>query len=327
MLSFSIHRPDLLLGQPVEHPRRVGPRIVHVVGARLRRRATGHEPAVTQRAQRLPQPLRARVEAVVAPQPPAHRDATLPLARTSRSARSVTTSPATRSKQWVPAAAAGHTGPAARAAARLLAGSRVLDHGAVTNTARSGRPERRRHTAADGQDEPRRRIDSLSPGMRLYRGSFGCPSTSTTTYIDTLVDGNMRHDASRSRPIHRAAMRPASPLSRALHRGQVNRPHPDFDVRHVADINTLFRQFGEAIGADCRLARPAVIAEGAALSAAGGDVPGAAQLRWSVADETAEADGWSESHARTRRCGRRVEKAWHGWANSAPVPTTDGRQG
>lgn len=92
--------------------------------------------------------------------------------------------------------------------------------------------------------------------MRLYRGLAGV-SVHVAVHIDTLADGNMRHDASRSRPVHRAAMRLALSLSRALHRGQVNRPHPDFDVRHVADMKRLFRQFGEAIGADCRLARPA----------------------------------------------------------------------
>jgi hypothetical protein len=56
-----------LVGEAVEDPRRVGPRIVRTAGSLFRCRPTGEEAAVADRAQHLAQRLGRRVEAVVAP--------------------------------------------------------------------------------------------------------------------------------------------------------------------------------------------------------------------------------------------------------------------
>src|SRR5690606_17808272 len=67
--------PGDLRGQPVVAARRVGARVVDVVGGALRQGAPGGEAAVAQRAQRLPEPLVGGVVALVLPGPAGHLDA------------------------------------------------------------------------------------------------------------------------------------------------------------------------------------------------------------------------------------------------------------
>jgi hypothetical protein len=74
-----LDRPSGDLGPgPVVQARDIGARVVDAVGVGLRQRPTGHEVAVSQRAQRLPQPLPGGVEAVVGQCPDTRRPLRVP---------------------------------------------------------------------------------------------------------------------------------------------------------------------------------------------------------------------------------------------------------
>ena len=89
MLSFSSRCPSISSVEPVEHARGVRARVVAAAGAAFGRGGAGDEPAVAERAERLPQRLRGRVPAVVAEQPAGHRH---PLRSRSRRGPSVAVS-------------------------------------------------------------------------------------------------------------------------------------------------------------------------------------------------------------------------------------------
>ena len=79
--SFSTVRPAISVVGPVVETGDVGARVVNLVGLRLREGAAGHEVAVADGAQRLPQPLAGGVKAVIGQRPDARRPLGVPLAQ------------------------------------------------------------------------------------------------------------------------------------------------------------------------------------------------------------------------------------------------------
>ena len=154
--------------EPIEDAGNIGTRAVHVIGNRFRGGAPGHEAAVSEGAQCLPQTLGTRVEAVVPKQPATHPDVpSPPFTPTATSARSATTmsAPASASRSLFPPLSTPITSPNSpwRAAATpATASSTTAVRAGVTESRRAAS----RNTAGLGL-----------PG--IPRSAAVCPSTDT----------------------------------------------------------------------------------------------------------------------------------------------------